>query len=142
MKRILIILFVLQLGGCAALDSGGTSILKGGTSITAPVANVTPRMVNDIENGAQAAVAGLVGYRRLCIAKTIDRSCRDTIATIQTYTRQLCSAFDANHQCAAGIIIDLRRFVAQNDQVNAIAAYKLIQQLIAGVQATRTAAGV
>lgn len=142
MKRFLILPLLLVLGGCALFNTGGTSVFHGGASLTAPVQNVTPQMLNDIEEGAKIGVAGLVGYRRLCIANKIDRSCRDTIAKIQVYTRPLCTEVNANQRCVTGVIADLRRFVIQNDQVNALKAFELARQLLTGLQATRAAAGV
>lgn len=142
MKRLLILCAVaLALAGCAALDSTGKSVFQGGASLTAPVQNVTPQMVSDIEEGAKVVTAGLVAYRRACIRKTIDQSCRDTITSIQTFTRPLCTEFVDKH-CTAGVIADLRRFVAQNDQVNAIATLNLARQLIMNIQSARSAKGV
>lgn len=146
-KTLLVLPFLLLLGGCAGvtklLDSSGTSLLQGGLSLTAPVDQITPRMTDDIENVAKVGVAGLVGYRRLCIRGTIDRSCRATIVEIQQYTRPLCSEFNKlTKKCSVGVLADLRRFVAQNDQVNALKAFNLARQLITGIQSMRAAKGI
>lgn len=141
MKRFLILCAVALLPGCAALDPGGKSVFSGGTSLTAPVQNVTPRMVNDIEEGAKVVTAGLVAYRRACIRKQADPSCRETIVSIQAFTRPLCTEV-IEKRCTAGVIADLRRFVAQNDQVNAVATLNLARQLIMNIQSARSAKGV
>lgn len=142
MRKFLVFPLLLVLGGCALFDIGGKSLLQGGTSLTAPVQNVTPRMVYDIEEGAKVGTAGLVAYRRLCIAKKIDRSCRDTIVEIQKFTRPLCTTVDAGQRCTTGVIADLRRFVAQNDQVNALKAFNLARDLLTSIQTARAAKGV
>ena len=127
MKRYLAILAVaLTLGGCANLSN---AINFATTPVT-----VTPAMVYDIENGLKAATAGLVAYRRLCIQKVIDpvtRNCRAIIVTVQQYTRP-----------AAVALVDLRLAVRENNQVNAIGAYKALQGLITNIQAERQKAGV
>lgn len=144
MRRILfvpVVILALMASGCALFDTGGLSVFQGGTSLTASTQNVTPRMVNDIEEGAKAVTAGLVAYRRACIRKQVNASCRETIVSIQRFTRPLCTEF-VNKRCAEGVIADLRRFVAQNDQVNAIATLNLARQLIMNIQSTRAAKGV
>lgn len=121
----------LTLAGCA-LDPGGRSIFSGGSSLTATVGNpVTPTMLYDVENGLTVAVSGMLAYKRLCIAKTIDRSCGDIVLTLQGYTRQ-----------AKPILISLRQFVRQNDQVNAIIAYNTVRQLLDSFKATAATSGV
>src|SRR4051812_43839160 len=105
--RKIVIAFALcvPLLGCA-----GGSVLTGGTSLTAPITNpVTPAVLYDIENGFRAATAGLLTYRRLCLAGKADVHCRGNIARIQVYSR-----------AAKPMIVQLRAFVKANDQVNAI----------------------
>lgn len=127
----LIVIASIVIGGCA-LDPGGRSIFSGGDSITATVANpVTPTMLYDVENGLTVAVSGMLAYKRLCIAKTIDRSCRSIVMTLQGYTRQ-----------AKPILLSLRQFVRQNDQVNAIIAYNSVRQLLDSFKATAATSGV
>lgn len=141
MKRLAVILALgLSLTGCAGLDFS-KSILAGGASFTAPITNpVTPRMVKDLENGARVAVAGLVTYRRLCVAGNIDVSCRGHIENIQFFTKQICSKYE-QARCTEGLLPELRAFVRTNDQVNAISTFNLIRGIISDIKAARAAAG-
>ena len=127
MRRLAIAaLMALSLGGCAQLQ---TAFNVATTPVT-----VTPTMVNDVESGLQVVTAGLVSYRRLCLQKVIDpvtRNCRHVIETIQPYTR-----------AAKAALVDLRQAVAANNQVNAIAAYTAVQNLITNIQNERAKAGV
>lgn len=124
MKRYLAIFAVaLSLGGCANFK---TAIDVATTPVT-----VTPAMVYQVENGLKTATAGLVGYRRLCIQKAIDRSCRAVIERIQPYTHS-----------AAIAIVDLRVAVRENNQVTAIRAYSVLQGLITNIQTERQLSGV
>lgn len=132
MKRFLILCAVaLTLGGCANLDFS-RSILAGGSSFGLPITNpVTPKMVYDAENGLIAATAGLVAYKRQCLAGRIDQSCKAAIARIQTYTRPAQIA-----------VKKLRAFVRANDQINAIQTFNALRDLMTQITAARTAAGV
>ena len=128
MKRLFIICtLALSLGvsGCANLPK---IIDLATTGISNPV---TPDMVYRVENGMIVAVSGLLAYKRACIAKKIDQSCRGIIVKLQVYTRQ-----------AAPVIRDLRAFVRDNDQVNAIKAYNLVSGLLDQFKAAAIANGV
>jgi hypothetical protein len=126
-KLILVVALAASLTGCASLSQGFL-----GFDVTASVTNpVTPAMLYRIEEGARIATAGLLTYRRLCIVKKIDQSCRQTIASIQVYTRKL-----------KPILISLRTFVRTNDQVNAISAFNLAREILTEIQVQRTAAQV
>lgn len=124
MRAILVIVLSLTLGACA-----GQSIFA---PITTSIPNpVTPNMLYDVENGLTVAVTGMIAYKRLCVAKAIDQSCRGVVQTLQGYTRR-----------AKPILVSLRGFVRNNDQVNAITAYQTIQQLLAAFQSTAALNGV
>lgn len=127
MRKFLVILALLiPLAGCA-----GGSVLVGGGSLTAPITNpVTPAMLYDIENGFSIAVAGLLTYRRLCIAGKADTHCRGNIARIQVYTR-----------AAPPLIRQLRAFVRDNDQVNAISVVNELRQILLNVNSIRANMG-
>jgi len=128
MKRLFIICtLALSLGvsGCANLPK---IIDLATTGISNPV---TPDMVYRVENGMIVAVSGLLAYKRACIAKKIDQSCRGIIVKLQVYTRQ-----------AAPVIRDLRAFVRDNDQVNAVKAYNLVSGLLDQFKATAIENGV
>ena len=130
MRKILAVaMLALALTGCAGMN---TSIFQGGSSLTASVTNpVTPRMLYDVENGMTVAVSGLLAYKNACIAKVVPVSCRGVIASLQVYTRK-----------AKPILVSLRSFVRNNDQVNAITAYNSVKDLLSGFQQTAQAAGV
>lgn len=127
MKRLaLVFALALTLGGCTNLQN----LFE---IATTPV-TITEATVYKAENGLKTATVGLVGYRRLCIKKVIDpvtRNCRAVIEAIQPYTK-----------AAALAIVDMRNAVAENNQVNALAAYTALQGLITNIQNERQKAGV
>ena len=126
MKRLAIVFaLALSLGGCANLPK---IIDLATTGVANPV---TQDMVYRVENAMIVAVSGLRVYKRACIAKTIDQSCRGVIQSLQVYTRQ-----------AAPVIKDLRVFVRTNDQVNAVKAYNLVSGLLDSFKSTAVIAGV
>lgn len=99
---------------------------------TASIANpVTPTMLYDVENGMTIAFAGLGAYKRSCVELLIVQSCRATIGRIQVYTRKI-----------KPVLIQLRAFVRNNDQVNATVAYNAVMGLIAGFKAEAAASNV
>lgn len=128
MKKIaLAIVLAFSLAGCA-----GQSIFHGGPSITATISNpVTPTMLYEVENAITVAFVGLNTYKRACVAKTIDQSCRGVIQKLQVYTRKL-----------PPVLKNLRAFVRNNDQINAITAYNTIRQLLSDFQGVALASGV
>lgn len=128
MKRpILVLAFAASLSGCASITSQFA-----GFDVTASVSNpVTPERLYRVEQAARVATAGLLTYRRLCILRKIDQSCRQTIASIQVYTRRL-----------SPVLVSLRTFVRANDQINAINTFNLAREILTEIQAQRTAANV
>jgi hypothetical protein len=126
-KLVLALALVIPLAGCA-----GISQRIFGFDIAASVANpVTPAMLGDIEDGLSAATAGLLTYRRLCIAGKVDAHCRGNILIIQGYTKQ-----------AKPLILALRRFVRDNDQVNAVVAFNTLRDIVLQIKSTRATMGV
>lgn len=122
----------LSLAGCAALDPGGVSILKGGSSFTAPIQQpITRKMYRNVSNSLILVAVGLNIYKSKCEAGSIDASCEAAIAKIQGYTQQ-----------AKPVLKNLRIFVRQNDQVNARVAYNTITGLLADIRTTAAANGV
>lgn len=125
-KLILALALCASLAGCA-----GQSVLVGGTSINAPITNpVTPAMLYDIENGFSTAVAGLLTYRRLCLAGKADTHCRSNIQRIQVYTR-----------LAKPLILQLRTFVRNNDQISAVSVLTELRGILQNVLAIRNSIG-
>lgn len=136
MRRIIIairnaalaISLVVGLGGCAALKE----FQNVATIATANVQNpVTPKMLYQAEQGLVAVVSVLQVYKNACARQTIPPSCREVIAEIQVYTTQ-----------AAPLIVRLRAFVRQNDQINAVRVYNAVQGLLTQINASRATHGV
>lgn len=126
MKKIaLALILALSLGGCANL---GSILNFATTGVSNPV---TPEMVYRTEQTMIIAVSGLNAYKKACIAKTIAQTCRDTVVKLQVYTRP-----------AAQAIKDLRAAVRANDQVNAIAAFNLVNKLMDDFKSTAVVNGV
>lgn len=125
MKKIIVVVLALSLGGCAAFNDA-IGVLTAST--TNPV---TPTAMYEIENTLVVAASGLVTYKNLCQSKTIPQSCRQVVANIQVYTRQ-----------ARALLPQLRSFVRNNDQINAIATFNLVKGLISQINALRIANGV
>lgn len=124
-KLFVVFALALSLGGCANL---GSILNFATTGVSNPV---TPEMVYRTEQTMIIAVSGLNAYKQACIAKTIAQTCRDVIVKLQTYTRP-----------AAQAIKDLRAAVRANDQVNAIAAFNLVNKLMDDFKSTAVVNGV
>lgn len=114
MRIIGVLVVALALGGCAQLKQIEQAEKLATTTIANPV---TPERLYEAESGATVVAAGLVAYRRTCLAKPriIPKSCRTVIEAIQPYTKQV----EVN-------LPTLRQFVKDNDQVNAVAVYNLV----------------
>lgn len=126
MKRIAIALVLsLSLAGCANL---GPLVNFATVGINNPV---TPDMVYRAEQTMILTVSGLLAYKKACIAKAIDQSCRGVIQKLQVYTRP-----------AALAIKDLRAALRANDQIRAIAAYNAFSKLMDDFKSTAIANGV
>lgn len=117
MKNLAIILaVVLTISGCAQLQTALDVVSTSTASIANPV---TKDRLNDVENAAIIAFAGLNAYKRSCVERAIPSSCRTVIQKIQVYTRKLPQQ-----------LVNLRNFVNNNDQVNAITAYNAVTQAL------------
>ena len=132
MRVILALLLSLSLAGCATpfgttLKNIGTAISVGTTSIANPV---TPTRLNQMESAITLVFAGLNAWRTSCIQGVIPASCRQQIAAVQVYTRQI-----------PPYLTKLRVFVKTNDQVNAIAAFNSLADLVDTIKAQAAAGG-
>lgn len=128
MKAILAaVVAAFLLSGCAQLQaiSGGISLAT--KSITNPV---TKAEEAQIELALDSALAVLRGYKRACVVGTADKSCRVNIAAIQKYTRQMPT-----------LIIQLRGFVDNNDQLNAVVVYNQLVSLYTNFKAAAGSLG-
>lgn len=120
----------LSLGGCASLAESALSLPSG--VLTQSVQNpITRDHLYRIENGLIVGVSALNSYKRLCDDGTLPASCIGVIQKLQAITRQ-----------ARPVLRQLRRFVRQNDQVNAKVMFTTLQGLVAEFRGTATAAGI
>lgn len=92
---------------------------------------VTKDTLNTAESAAVVVFVGLNAYKQSCIRRVIPQTCQTVIRNIQTYTLQLPPVLD-----------DLRKFVKENDQVNALIAYNAAITLIAHARVTASANNV
>lgn len=129
MRKLFVILAVaLSLGGCAQLQQA----LEAGKLVTASYANpVTRDNLNAVENGLIIAFAALNAYKQSCIKGAAEVHCKDNIAKIQAYTKRM-----------PPLLAQLRTFVKNNDQINAIVVYNQIKDLITNFRSAAVAAGV
>lgn len=129
MKRlILAAALALSLGGCAALNAVTTGISLATKSIANPVTKAEEAQV---ELALDTAVQALKAYKQACVAGTADKNCRVNIAQIQAYTRQV-----------PALVVQLRGFVNNNDQVNATVVYNQLTALYANVKKAAADLGV
>lgn len=127
-KYLAIAMVALSLGGCAQLSavSGGLSL------ITKTVQNpVTEKELYQIEASLRILTEALLTYRRACIAGSADLRCRENIAAIQPYTKQI-----------PPMLTQLRMFVKNNDQINAVVIYNQLTQLYTNVKSSAAQLGV
>lgn len=111
----------LALGGC---QTGG--LLERITGVPAAVFTTTinnpigPRELADVERGYQAALGIANVYVELCRSRQIARvSCRPVVERIQSYV-----------SVAHRSLIQLRKFVRNNDTINAASALAAVRQAI------------
>lgn len=129
MKKFLaIVLVTLSLGGCAALKNIQTAIQLGTASIANPV---TKDRLNQMEAATTLVFIGLKGWKKSCVDGLIPVSCKDQIASVQVYTRQI-----------PPYLTQLRTFVKTNDQVNATVAWNAVIQIIDTVKSQAATSGV
>lgn len=119
---------LLTVSGCAALQSvlNATSFIT--TSVTNPV---TPERLNAVEQALTVVFAAGNAWKKACRAGAAEANCRANIATAQTYTRKL-----------PGLLTQLRAFVKNNDQVNAIVVYNQITAIIANFKSAAAQSGI
>lgn len=133
MKKILAVALVaFSLGGCAT--PFGTLIKNVETAVTigtASIANpVTKTRLNTLERGLNVIAVGLNSWKKDCDDGVIPATCHDQIAAVRVYTLQ-----------AKPVLVRLRVFVKNNDQVNAVSAFNNIVDLIADIKAGAAAGG-
>jgi hypothetical protein len=128
MKRIIIALALsLSLSGCITFAELGTAFQLGTASITNPV---TKTRLNQMESAITIVFAGLNAWKSSCAKSLIPVSCREQIAQVQIYTRQI-----------PPYLTQLRGFVKTNDQINATVVFNTLTSLIGTVKSQAAASG-
>lgn len=129
MKRLIIVLALsLSLGACAQWQA-----VTGALSIaTKTIANpVTKDELYAVEATARILTEALLTYRKACLAGNVDKHCRQNIEAIQPYTRQVDP-----------LLLQLRGFVKNNDQINAVVIYNQLTQLYRNVKSSAAQLGI
>lgn len=127
-KYLAIIAVALSLGGCAQLSaiSGGVSL------ITKTIQNpVTEQELYQIEASLRIATEALLTYRRACLAGSADKHCRANIEAVQPYTRQI-----------KPLLVELRAFVKNDDQINAVVVYNRLSNLYTTIKSSAAQLGI
>lgn len=128
MKKLLIIpLLCLSLSGCITIQGIETAFRLGTASITNPV---TKDRLFEIETTISLVFSGLNAWKKTCAQGLINATCKDQIAAVQVYTRQI-----------PPFLSQLRVFVKTNDQVNAMVVYNNIVTLITTVRSQAALVG-
>ncbi len=129
MRRILIALVLsVSLGGCATIQN----LLDAGHFATASISNpVTPDRLNAAEQTMTVVFSVGNAWRQLCLKGLAEANCLSNIAAAQVYTRKLPT-----------LLAQVRTFVKNNDQVNAILVYNQIMNSISAFKGQVVAAGV
>ena len=127
-KYVAIVMVALSLGGCAQLSavSGGIGL------ITKTIQNpVTEQELFAIEASMRIVVEALLTYRRACLAGSADKNCRSNIEAIQPYTKQI-----------KPLLVELRSFVKNDDQINAVVVYNRLSTLYTTVKSSAAQLGI
>src|SRR5258705_3267878 len=113
-NMVLVLTLAVSLGGCQFFKNIETAFQTG--DITASVANpVTLDTLNKVENAAILLFTGLNAWKSTCAQGLIPASCKVQIANVQVYSRKI-----------PPYLVQLRAFVRNNDQVNAIVLFNQI----------------
>lgn len=129
MKKLLIAAMVaLSLGGCATIDQ----VINAAQVVTKSYTNpVTKNDLYQVESGVRIAFTALQAYKDSCAKGLADTNCKSNVAAVQVYTRQL-----------PPLLVQLRGFVKDNDQVNAITVYNQISQLVTNFKSAARNVGI
>jgi len=124
----LLAVLALPQGGCQFFSKLQTFTELGTASIANPV---TKERLQKIEAGATLVFVGLNTWRDACEAGQINPGCIEQIRAVLVYTRPLEQQLPR-----------LRAFVRKNDQINAIAVFNEIADLISIVKGKAAENGV
>lgn len=123
-----VVLLSVSLGGCLTFAELGTAFQLGSASITNPV---TKTRLNQMESAVTIVFAGLGAWKKSCVEGLLPESCKQQIAVVQVYTRQI-----------PPYLTQLRTFVKTNDQINATVVFNNLTSLIGTVKTQAAASGV
>lgn len=122
-------LIALSLAGCAKeLEAVRTAITVATSTYKNPV---TREDLYKVETVINVVATGLVTYRHACLAGAADAGCRGNIVAMQVYTRQM-----------PPLLVQVREFVKNNDQLNAQVAYTEFKKLYENLKPLAAAAGI
>lgn len=130
MRKLLILPLLLVLGGCAGLgsplDSTGTSILKGGTSLTASIANpATPVTIYQVKSVYATALDLANSYRDYCYARPYAALMTDPIAGPACKKRRaVVTALNSASDKAADAIAKADAFIVANPTISAVSVVR------------------
>lgn len=129
MRKIFFVLaLTASLGGCATIQA----VTDGLSLATKSIANpVTPADEAQVEVALNAAIDLLRSYKKACAEGNADVNCKANVAQIQAYTRKI-----------EPLIVQLRSFVDNNDQINAAVVYNQLRDLYVNVKATAAQLGI
>lgn len=117
MKRlVLAAALTLGLAGCAQLQKIETAYDLATKSIANPVSRDD---LYRVEAGIQIVFTALNAYKRACVQGVADANCRANVRSIQAYTQQV-----------PPYLAQLRAFVRDDDQVNALVVYRQLRTLL------------
>lgn len=126
-KIVLAAFFTISLAGCATFKNIETAIQLGTASVVNPV---TPTRLNQMESAVTLVFAGLNAWKKSCQDLLLEQRCRQQIASVQIYTRQI-----------PPYLTQLRTFVKSNDQVNATVVFNQVIDLINTVKTQAATSG-
>lgn len=129
MRKILLALTLsVSVAGCAQMQAITSGLSLATKSIVNPV---TPADEAAVEIALGGAVALLKTYKKACVDGTADKNCKANIQQVQAYTTKI-----------EPLITQLRKFVDENDQVDAAVVYNQLKDLYNTVQSTASQLGI
>lgn len=140
-KLMLSIVLAMSLAGCTTLDilnPNARSIFQGGISVTASIAQpIGHNEMVAIESAYQAGLVTVANYRRFCYSAPLT-----SLPSFCQRRRQVMTIAQAAVGKARTVMRSLRYFVANNDTVNALAAFNAAKVLVADLTASVATQGV
>jgi hypothetical protein len=129
MKRFALILaLTVALGGCQFFKNVETAFQLGTASVANPV---TKTRLNEMESAVTLVFAGLNAWKQSCKQGLIPPDCKQQIAMVQVYTRQV-----------PPYLAQLRAFVKNDDQINATVMFNNITALVGTIKSQAAGSGV